>query len=84
MDGDEEKDLFLENCSSQSCNHDVNVVQPQISRKLRKLSINVTTHVLAADSLVIQKTEQVWRQKWNSYKHQCVNNGVWKDGDNCD
>lgn len=83
MDGENSRALFVDNCSSHGCNDDVEVALQRINTKLYKLPANATDLVQPADSFVIQKIKEVWRQKWDSYKLQCVKIGAWKDGGKC-
>lgn len=45
-----------------------------------KLPPNATDLVQPADSFVIQKIKEAYRDRWENYEYKCITNDDWKDG----
>lgn len=72
--------LFVDNYASHVVSESIQGALEGIRTTLRKLPPNATDLVQPADSLIIQKIKDVWRERWDRYKYDCIKNGSWKDG----
>lgn len=72
--------LYVDNCSSHVFNPTIESQLANIRTTLRKLPPNATNLVQPADSFIIQKVKDAWREKWDKYKYECITRGDWQDG----
>lgn len=63
ISGDEQRALFVGNCSLHSMNHSVDLASQRINTKPCKLLPYATDLVQSANSFVIQKIKEVWCRK---------------------
>lgn len=73
-----ERTLFVDNCSSHIQDETVDGLLENIKTVLRKFPPNATDLIQPADSFVIQKLKDSWREKWDLYKYKCVAEGEWQ------
>lgn len=62
----EQRVLYMVDCSSNTNGSDVQACLPRIQTTLREPPPNSTHLVQPADSFIIQKIMEAWKQKWES------------------
>ena len=69
--------LYVDNCSSHSEGPRAAQCLREINTTMQKLPPNSTHLTQPADSFIIQKIKEVWRRRWDTYKYECIKNGLW-------